>query len=42
VPGGLGQIGDDPKVCYVITADLVVPEVQEIEGRIAKVSEVEE
>jgi hypothetical protein len=28
----LGQVGDDPKVCYIITADVPVPEVREIEG----------
>ncbi len=38
----LGQIGDDLKVCYIVEADLAVPEVQEIEGRVAKVSGVED
>jgi hypothetical protein len=32
----LGQLGDDLKVCYIIKADLAVPETQEIKGRIAK------
>ena len=28
----LAQVGDDPKACYIITADVPVPEVWEIEG----------
>jgi hypothetical protein len=29
----LGQVGDDPRVCYIVTADVPVPDVREIEGR---------
>ena len=30
----LSQIGDDPKACYIIAADVPVPEVRTIEGRV--------
>jgi hypothetical protein len=29
----LGQVGDDPSVCYIVPADEPVPDVREIEGR---------
>jgi hypothetical protein len=30
----LGQIGDDHRACYIVTADVPVPEVRDIEGRV--------
>jgi hypothetical protein len=34
----LGQVGDDVKACYIVTADIPVPETREISGSVKPMS----